>query len=76
MYSFLIIFVLSNSIDPDEMMHYLTFHLGLHCFPKYLFLFTSIQMVNMNTQLCSGVSGLNFGLSLHLHLIFVAKALA
>ena len=25
-------FVLTNSADPDEMLHY---HLGLHCLPKY-----------------------------------------
>ena len=26
-------FVLQNSADPDEMSHYVTFHLGLHCLP-------------------------------------------
>ena len=30
-------FVLANSVDHDEMPHYGTFHLGLHCLPKYLF---------------------------------------
>ena len=32
-----IVFVLANSVDPDEMPHYATFHLGLHCLPKYSF---------------------------------------
>ena len=26
-----------NSVDPDEMLHYSAFHLGLHRFPKYPF---------------------------------------
>ena len=30
-------FVKANSADPDEMSHYAAFHLGLHCFSKYLF---------------------------------------
>ena len=30
-------FVLANSADPDEMLHYAAFHLGLHCLPKYPF---------------------------------------
>ena len=28
-------FVLANSIDPNEMLHDVAFHLGLHCLPKY-----------------------------------------
>ena len=33
-----IIFVFTNSADSDEMPHhYATFHLGLHCLPKYPF---------------------------------------
>ena len=28
-------FVLANSADPDEMLQYAAFHLGLHCLPKY-----------------------------------------
>ena len=27
-------FVLSNSADPDEILHYAAFHLGLHCLPS------------------------------------------
>ena len=30
-------FVVANSADPDEMPHYVAFHLGLHCLSKYLF---------------------------------------
>ena len=30
-----IVFVLENSADPDEMMHYVAFHLGPHCFPEH-----------------------------------------
>ena len=32
-----IIFVLENSVDPDKMLHYVTFYLGLHCLPEYAF---------------------------------------
>ena len=28
-------FVLANSAEPDKMQHYVAFHLGLHCLPKY-----------------------------------------
>ena len=31
--------ILANSADPDEMLHYAAFHLGLHCLPKYPFRF-------------------------------------
>ena len=30
-FSLKIVFVLANSVDPDEMPHYAAFHLGLHC---------------------------------------------
>ena len=32
-----IIFVLANSVDPDEMLHYAAFHLDLHCLTKCTF---------------------------------------
>ena len=32
-----VVLILANSEDPDEMQHCATFHLGLHCLPKYLF---------------------------------------
>ena len=31
-------FVLANSEDPNEMLHFAAVHLGLHCFSKYLFM--------------------------------------
>ena len=34
-------FILANNADPNEMLPYVAFHLGLHCLPKYMF--TSIQ---------------------------------
>ena len=30
-------FVIANSVDPDEMPHYVAFHLGLQCSSKYPF---------------------------------------
>ena len=36
-----IVFILTNSADPDVMLCYTAFHLGLHCLPKYLM--TGIQ---------------------------------
>ena len=32
-----IIFVLTNSVDPDELSHYSAFNLGLHCLQKFVF---------------------------------------
>ena len=32
-----IVFVLRNSVDPDEMLHNAAFHLGFHCLQKYTF---------------------------------------
>ena len=29
-----IVFIIANSGDPDEMLHYGAFHLGLHWLPK------------------------------------------
>ena len=40
-----IVFILTNSADPDE-MPYAAFHLGLHFLPKYLF--NGIQNVKGN----------------------------
>ena len=45
LFSLKIVFVLANSVDPDEMLHYAAFHLGLHCLPKYHFGVTSVQRV-------------------------------
>ena len=38
-------FVLANSVDPDEMQHYVTFHLGLHCLPKFKGFWYTIKRV-------------------------------
>ena len=32
-----VVFILANSSDPDEMLCSAAFHLGLHCFLKYMF---------------------------------------
>ena len=32
-----VVFIITNSVDPDEMQHYAAFHQCLHCLPKYLF---------------------------------------
>ena len=34
----IIVFVVGNSVDPDEMPHYAAFHLGLNCLPKKAFM--------------------------------------
>ena len=34
MYFFL---VSENNVEPDEIPHYVAFHMGLHCLPKYPF---------------------------------------
>ena len=33
------IFVLANSADPDVMLHPVVFHVGLHCLPKYVYVY-------------------------------------
>ena len=35
-YSLKIDFDLANSVNPDKILYYMTFHLGLHCLPRYL----------------------------------------
>ena len=32
-----IVFILVNSADLDEMLHFAAFHLGLHCLLQYFF---------------------------------------
>ena len=32
-----VVLILADNADPDEMQHHAAFHLGLHCFSKYLF---------------------------------------
>ena len=31
-----VILISAKSVDPDEMQHYVAFHLGRRCLPKYL----------------------------------------
>ena len=49
--SLMIVFVLANSVDPDEMPHYAAFHLGLHCLPKHTELQTVKSLTCMNPEL-------------------------
>ena len=32
----IVFLTLKNSADPDEMLHYAAFHLGLYCYPKLI----------------------------------------
>ena len=32
----IVFLTLKNSTDPDEMLHYAAFHLGLYCYPKLI----------------------------------------
>ena len=51
MYLFVIIlFISANSEDPDEMPHFVVFHLGLHCLPKYPLGVSHIQKVKPNVM--------------------------
>ena len=43
----MIVFGLANSVDPDEMMHYAAFHLGLHCLLSIYLGVTSIKIVEV-----------------------------
>ena len=36
-WSLKVVFIIANSVDPDEMQQNAAFHLGLHCLPKYPF---------------------------------------
>ena len=40
-----IVFILANSIDPDEMPLHAAFHLGLHCLPN-----CTLRMVESQTD--------------------------
>ena len=31
------LFLITNSVNPDEMPHFVAFHQGFHCLPAYLF---------------------------------------
>ena len=41
-----IIFVMANSVDPDEMQHDVTFHLVLHCLQKtHLVVYLTLYLI-------------------------------
>ena len=40
-----IVFTLTNSVDPDEMLHYAAFHLGLHCLSMCPY--TMVNLINV-----------------------------
>ena len=42
-----IAFVLTNSVDSDEMPRYVAFHLSMHCFPKYACKYSLFAKVRM-----------------------------
>ena len=48
-----IVFVLANSGGPDEMSQSATFHLSLHCLPKYSF--RCLQYTKGNTYVCVAI---------------------
>ena len=48
--SLMIAFVLANNVDPDEMLHYVAFHLDLHCCQNTHLEDTSIERVLMNPK--------------------------
>ena len=33
-----VVFILANSVDPDEMQYHAAIHLGLHCLSEYKFM--------------------------------------
>ena len=51
-------FVLANSADPDEMLHYAAFHPGLHCLPNCpLRVLWSTAVLYGKKEFCQGNSG-------------------
>ena len=46
-----IVFTLANSADPNEILHFAAFHLGLHCSPKYLLTSLSIKRAKLTCGL-------------------------
>ena len=41
------VFVIANGANPDGMLPYAAFHLGLHCLPNYLFTIYRMKMVKI-----------------------------
>ena len=42
-----IVFILSNSANPDEMQPFAAFHPGLHCLKMYIFTYLHVQVSRM-----------------------------
>ena len=70
-----IFFILANSADPDEMLHYVAFHLGLHCLPimqHFIWVCTVCQSTCLQLSRMKGVKSYEgqllgyFGLNHHL----------
>ena len=80
-----IVFILTNSADHDEILLYVAFHQGLHCWPKYRFMVIKneqgvclliIKRLIMLMYLAGLLRGLNFGLSLTLLQFYMQAAKA
>ena len=56
-FSLKIEFVLANSADSDKISHYVAFHPGLHCLPKYLLGVSGLQRVNCDHEIHEKVLG-------------------
>ena len=54
-------FVVANIVDPDEMLHYAAFHLGLHCLLMYIF--RSLQYAQGGAQCLSRASNTSLSLT-------------
>ena len=42
----MIVLIIANNVDPEEMKHNATFHLGLHCLPNTYLRVSNIKRVN------------------------------
>ena len=42
-----IVFTVTNSLDPDEMLHTAAFHLGLHCLPMCLQMILRLKLFKL-----------------------------
>ena len=58
-----IVCVIANIVDPDEMLHYATFHLGFYCLQMYTFTGLQIRVrigklffLFLNQNICCGCS--------------------
>ena len=49
-----IVFILAYRADPDEMLTYAAFHLGMQCLPKYLFMVKAPNIAHLSLWTCIG----------------------